>query len=283
MSRQITIVSLLCVAGLAPSFAANAQETAPQAAPAQPTPSTAPPPPTAADDAPIFAGTVEAQPVQPAPPAPPPPPPPGDDAYYAQHPHACAGGQCVQRCRYGRCWYERAPEPDDGRRHTGLLLRATTGWGYGPLVGTKRKVEEGSLALGVSFDAGAAVIENLIVRGRLRASALGFSDSDFGDDVLFTFGAIGAGIDYYFMPANIYLGATLSLVGASCSNDDDTLHSKAGFGVDLDLGKEWWLGNHWGVGLALRATLDQVGGANIERGGSLRSFHAGLQFSATYD
>jgi hypothetical protein len=85
------------------------------------------------------------------------------------------------------------------------------------------------------------------------------------------------------MPANIYLGVTLSLVGATRSHDDHALHSKAGGGVDLDLGKEWWLGNHWGVGLALRATLDQVGGANIEPDGSLRSFHVGLQFSATYD
>ena len=163
------------------------------------------------------------------------------------------------------------------------MLRATTGWGYGPITGTASKRQEGSLALGVAFDVGSAVIENLIVRGRLRASALGFSDGDFGDDVLFSFGAIGVGVDYYFMPSNIYLGATLSLVGASRSHDDHTLHSKAGFGVDLDVGKEWWFGNHWGVGLAVRATLDQVGGANIETGGSLRSFHVGLQFSATYD
>jgi hypothetical protein len=167
------------------------------------------------------------------------------------------------------------------------LLRVTTGWGFGRLGASKGGLHEPSFTLGFGVDVGAAVIENLIVRGRLRGAAGYYRESDFGDHVLFTFGGVGAGVDYYFMPVNLYIGGTLSIAGiARAQADEDKGHrSKAGVGIDLDVGKEWWVGRRWGLGLALRASYVDVGSANIlgDPAARLRAFHVGLQLSATFN
>jgi len=174
---------------------------------------------------------------------------------------------------------------DTGREHKGLLLRATTGWGFGRLGASKGDLHEPSFVLGFGVDVGAAVIENLIVRGRLRGAAGYYDDSDFGDQVLFTFGGIGAGVDYYIMPINVYVGGTLSVAGITREQEDSSHRSKAGIGIDLDVGKEWWIGRRWGLGIALRASYIDVASANILRDPSarLRSFHVGLHLSATFN
>ena len=143
---------------------------------------------------------------------------------------------------------------------------------------------ETSLVAGLAVDAGAAVIENLVVRARLRTGVTGFRESDFGDDVLFSYGAAGFGLDYYFMPVNVYVGATFSIAGVARTRDDEVNYSRAGIGIDLDVGKEWWLGANWGVGIAARASYVDVAAEHTVRGGGrLRSWHLGLQFSATYN
>ncbi len=63
--------------------------------------------------------------------------------------------------------------------------------------------------------------------------------------------AIGGGVTYYFMPANLYLSgslgfATLSLdVGHTQLGESDT-----GLAMDFTVGKEWWVGARWGLGVA---------------------------------
>lgn len=204
------------------------------------------------------------------------------------------GPHCRQRCRrneycteYGRC--EPVPQLDR-QEHRGLLLRATTGYGFGALSAPDAEVREGSLAIGLGLDIGSAVIENLIVRGRARGMVSYFSDNAFGSSVLYSFGTLGAGVDYYIMPINIYVGGTVSVAGVTRTDEDHVNRSKAGLGLDFDVGKEWWVGRRWGIGLALRVTYIDCAPANILRisgiepaNGRLRSVHVGLQFSATFN
>jgi hypothetical protein len=187
------------------------------------------------------------------------------------------------------------------RQHDGLLIRATSG-----LFSTGLRADSGSkhvsdlkdqtVTVNLTFDAGAAVTDNLIVRGRLDGNVGGFKDSPFGGDVGLLFGAIGAGVDYYFMPINLYVGGTLSIAGATVAElndlkkpkderDNHTRTSKAGVGIDLDVGKEWWVSGNWGLGAALRLRYLDMAPANVGLGrdGRLTSFQAGLQFSATYN
>lgn len=209
-----------------------------------------------------------------------------------QCPHGRCGPDCRQRCRrnefcseYNTC--ERIPERV-GQEHKGLALRVTSGYGFGSL--SASDVREGSLVVGLGVDVGGAVIENLIVRGRLRGAVSYYRDNPFGTNTLFSFGTAGAGIDYYFMPINIYLGGTLSVAGISRADEDNVNRSKAGIGLDLDAGKEWWISRRWGIGIALRATYIDVAPANLLKAAGikpfdsrLRSLHVGLQFSATFN
>jgi len=170
------------------------------------------------------------------------------------------------------------------------MLRATSGYGFGSLTASKAEKSEGSLVVGLGVDVGSAVIENLIVRGRLRGAVSYYRDNDFGANVLFSFGTLGLGVDYYFTPINIYVGGTVSVAGITRSDEDRANRSRAGLGLDLDVGKEWWISRRWAIGLALRATYIDVAPANILKvadfeitDGRLRSFHVGLQFSATFN
>jgi len=212
----------------------------------------------------------------------------------ARCPEGRCGPDCRQRCRrheycseYDTC--EPIPELE-GQEHKGLMLRATTGYGFGSLTATKADVREGSLVVGLGVDVGSAVIENLIVRGRLRGAVSYYRDNDFGANVLFSFGTLGIGVDYYFTPINIYVGGTVSVAGITRADEDRANRSKAGIGLDLDVGKEWWISRRWAIGIALRATYIDVAPANILRAADidpsdarLRSFHVGLQFSATFN
>lgn len=150
------------------------------------------------------------------------------------------------------------------------------------------------MAIGMGIDIGSAVVENLVLRGRIRGAVSYYRRGSFGDNVLFSFGTVGAGVDYYFMPINIYIGGTVSVAGVTRTDEDYVNRSKAGLGLDFDVGKEWWVGNRWGIGLALRATYIDVAPANIlvasgiypdaeEGHPRLRSVHVGLQFSATFN
>jgi hypothetical protein len=259
-----------------------------------PVPEAAPPASAAPSGEPVFAGEVSAPVVQS--PGPIPAPPPDRYAFPATRPvEACPPGRCGHDCQLrcrghrtclsdGSC--DKGPE-DLGQEHKGLLLRATTGWGFGRLSASQTSQHESSFVLGFGVDVGAAVVENLIVRGRVRGSAGYYRESDFGDEVLFTFGGVGAGVDYYFMPVNLYVGGTISVAGiARAQADEDKGHrSKAGVGLDLDVGKEWWVGKRWGLGLSLRASYVDVASANIVNNPSarLRAFHIGLQLSATFN
>jgi hypothetical protein len=170
------------------------------------------------------------------------------------------------------------------------MLRATSGYGFGTLSASGTGVREGSLVIGLGVDVGSAIVENVILRGRLRGAVSYYRDNDFGANVLFSFGTAGLGVDYYFTPINIYIGGTVSVAGISRADEDRSNRSRAGLGLDLDVGKEWWISRRWGIGIALRATYIDVAPGNILKAAELdpvdarlRSFHVGLQFSATFN
>ena len=121
------------------------------------------------------------------------------------------------------------------------------------------------------------------------------------------------GISYYFMPLNFYISPeyrfdgkaeTKSTVAESLSlrlNDHYKFGSGTGFG--LTLGKEWWVSENWGLGLAVfyyRDTFKAISrGVNVDgpafgSGSGItygakdiegRATHSvlGLTFSATYN
>ena len=96
---------------------------------------------------------------------------------------------------------------------------------------------------------------------------------------------IGPQYTHYFMPANAYVSLTPALTRMHSSSNGSSGDSNWGFGLRAGAGKEWWVSDHWGLGLAGHITFssnqDPVPGSNSSN--TLTSWAFGLTFSATYN
>jgi hypothetical protein len=175
-------------------------------------------------------------------------------------------------------------------RHLGFFLRLDGGVGYlsssTSLAGTSASMSGVAIPFGIAI--GGAVAENFIIAGDLWGIAavsptyeLGGQSASSGDSS-FSLGGIGINLTYYFMPHNIYLSVTPSLVGLSMSRSGISASSEAGFGAKVGLGKEWWVGDHWGLGIAGQFFF----GINDDTGTNpptWTTLGGGVAFSATFN
>ena len=53
----------------------------------------------------------------------------------------------------------------------------------------------------------------------------------------------------------LYLSLTPSAVLVGVTDSGVLASSKIGFGAKAGLGKEWWIADHWGIGLAAQVVL----------------------------
>jgi len=233
---------------------------------------------------------------------------------------ACAAGE---RCTAAaQCEREPAvvgptlypnPAPDDVpppdltiERHDGVMLRLTIGPAFGG--GTREVRNDRSRILGgdgkstfagggysFSFDFGGSPVDNLAIHGRISwidLPATKFErreiEIDDGHDNAADAAMIGIGATYYFMPVNLYVTAVVG-IGAVLLNvpaEDSDPHGGGGFVLNLDVGKEWWVGDQWGLGIAGRFWYSSgaaEGEAEDDFASADYSMTAGaLLFSATY-
>jgi hypothetical protein len=149
---------------------------------------------------------------------------------------------------------------------------------------------------GAQFDIslGGAVMPNLILFGQLggtatvdptftaRAGSNSTSASQEPGEVTAGISTVGGGMLYY-TPVGVYVsGAVLSTI-LQLETDGTRAESDAGLGVQARLGKEWWVSDEWGVGVAayyFRASVPAAGSAK-GKDWTIDSF--GLTFSATYN
>jgi hypothetical protein len=169
------------------------------------------------------------------------------------------------------------PASAQGREHDGFMLRLTAGLGFGgmstdqgpgePLSRAERvRGVEFSLtgvAGAFAFDVGGSPIHNLVIHGRfsflsLTSPTLSVNDQELGDidDASVSMLLFAPAVTYYFMPVNIYLTGAAGFALAGITYDDgDRRESGAtdlGWGINLDAGIEFWLGQAWAIGPALR-------------------------------
>jgi hypothetical protein len=287
----------------APTQVPGAPEAQPPAEGAAPAPegdapeADAPAEPAPEGDAP--AAPAEPVPAEPAPaaqPAPParqePPPPP----VYGQ-----LGREPEPEVQEGE-WDPWEHVSAGGRRHEGFFLRLSIGLGGGA-ISSKGHIErdfdetaESGLGLGTSIGIGGAVTDNLILYGDIFQTTV-FDPTlerdnreveprddpllgmDVGDDLRLA--GIGVGLVYYFMPINIYVAGSVGFGQAVFEdNGGDVAGSDIGFASNLMLGKEWWVGADWGLGLAGQfitvVTDDDILG-------DITGLGFNLMFSATYN
>lgn len=195
------------------------------------------------------------------------------------------------------CFIPAAPaHAGAARTHDGFFLRLSAGGGT---AGSKIEVSSADSTIGAaSVDlSGTAGDLNLAIGGMVQpnfavhATIFGWSVSDPDADVTLgslaasgtlngtaTMSAIGPGVTYYFMPVNIYVSGSLGL-GTFRLTGDVEGETKSGFAMDLTLGKEWWVGENWGLGLAGGFTYHSVPDKDVSENWSGTSF--ALRFSAT--
>jgi hypothetical protein len=173
--------------------------------------------------------------------------------------------------------------------HDGFFLRLEPGFGY-----QKASASEGgndasfSGAAGhLSVSIGGAPKENLIIAGNLFSTAAVDPKAEVNgverdtEDLTVGLAGIGPQLTWYFMPANVYVSGTLAMTRLTVDNDGEEGETEAGIGGRLAIGKEWWVSNQWGLGVAgyglFSSNEDKDGGPRW------RTWSAGVTFSATYN
>ncbi|MGZ6162844.1 MAG: hypothetical protein ACXWLS_05910 [Myxococcaceae bacterium] len=146
----------------------------------------------------------------------------------------------------------RHRDEEDGHRHVGGFFRMTLGGGYlstTPSPSGAAAFSSGAASL--SAAAGYAVAENWILAGDAWVSAA--PAGKLGRDWTLGLTAFGLNITHYLMPANVYLSfvPSVTVVTVSDKNSEVVRETQAGFGARFSVGKEWWVADHWGIGIAL--------------------------------
>jgi hypothetical protein len=181
------------------------------------------------------------------------------------------------------------------REHDGFFMRLSLGGGSGSASieggGSKLKLSGGAADMNLAF--GGMVSKNLALHGTmwgwgvqdpdadLTLAGLGSGSTSFNGFLAMS--AIGAGVTYYAMPANVYLSGSLGIGNLSGSDELDG-STDTGFALDATVGKEWWVGDNWGLGFAgdftyLSAPDKDLYGSSDNWG--VTGF--GIRFSATFN
>jgi hypothetical protein len=189
--------------------------------------------------------------------------------------------------------------------HDGFFMRLALGFGGGSVWGNQHvlpdveKVTLTGLGFGSELAVGGAITNNLMLNADLFQTSLFNpsvhkdgqhlgsasdlprlgSDLGVGEDV--TLAGFGIGVTYYFMPVNVYLAGSAG-IGQVVFEDfnGSRAGSDFGFAGNVMLGKEWWVGPDWGIGVAGQLIIIV---AHDETLGPLDGTVFNLMFSATYN
>jgi hypothetical protein len=175
-------------------------------------------------------------------------------------------------------------------QHDGFYLRLAGGFGYAQLTEEVMNLDIELSGFGGSsrIQIGGTVSENLILYGELGGVVVYNPDLKFAgetfdtDDTQMIVSDFGGGLTYYFMPTNIYLAFSALLSQATLEVDGDRSTSEIGFGLNAMAGKEWWVGDDWGIGATVYiyySTMSDEGCSDC----TINNFSVGVLFSATYN
>jgi hypothetical protein len=99
---------------------------------------------------------------------------------------------------------------------------------------------------------------NLIIFGNLFGMGLADPDTQVngsaygGVSGTTTLAGIGPGIAYYFQPVNVFISGTIAAMAFTATDSDgnNQIETNTGVGFQGMVGKEWWIADEWGLGVA---------------------------------
>ena len=173
------------------------------------------------------------------------------------------------------------------RTHDGFFLHLSAGAGTAnteiDVPGAKTKFDGSTGDLNIAV--GAVVAKNLAI----HATVFGWlvSDPDIEVDSLgsgtangdLDLTAYGAGLTYYFMPVNIYVSGSLGTGTLSFDSSFGESETDNGLVGELTVGKEWWLGGSWGMGVSGSFGFHSIPDGDVDENWSGNSF--ALRLSVT--
>lgn len=170
----------------------------------------------------------------------------------------------------------------------GFFLRLSAGGGStgSSLSVGAEKLEFSGSGGDLNIALGGIVASNLALHGTLYGWSASDPTSELnGVDLgkingTLTAAGLGIGLTYWFMPVNMYLSGTIGSGGLELDVSGG-LDGKSDRGLllDLTLGKEWWVGDKWGLGLAGGLMYHSFPDPDISENWTGTSFC--LRFSAT--
>ncbi len=168
----------------------------------------------------------------------------------------------------------------------GFFLRILAGSGYAQTeLGDPATMKYFGPCGGFNFAIGGVVSKNFSVHASLLswliagpAVETGESSTDLNGDL--TLSAVGIGMTYYIMPINIYFSPSVGVGRLILESGGVTGDTERGPVIDLTMGKEWWVGGSWGLGVA-----GMVGYHSVRESEEIdvdwRGYSIGIRFSAT--
>jgi len=182
-----------------------------------------------------------------------------------------------------------APRTDTVHRHLGGFIRPDLGFGYASMSASQNGTDAsiGGLAGTFGFAAGGALSENSILAFHLwdlvvTNPDVTINNSTFNNaNATLTIIALGPEYTAYFSN-NAYFSITPSLSRATLATSGNSADTNWGFGLRAAIGKEWWVGDHWGLGVVghISFSVNEDAGSNPP---TWSGWGATVAFSATYN
>jgi hypothetical protein len=91
----------------------------------------------------------------------------------------------------------------------------------------------------------------------------------------------GGGLTYYAMPVNIYLSGSIGAGSLTLELPGGDANSETGVMMDFTVGKEWWVGNRWGIGVAGALGLHSIPEKDVSENWTGADF--AIRFTATFN
>ena len=171
----------------------------------------------------------------------------------------------------------------------GFFLRSTLGGGYARTANEEQGDRIALKGLSGDFDVaiGGMVKKNFAIHATLGGWSLVDPTVEFnGQEAVITDAAmtvilIGGGFTYYLGPSNTYLTASVGASTLTFDFEGESHESGTGVAFEVGLGKEWWVGDRWGLGVSGTA-----GYHSVPTGDSAGHFNGpsfAVRFSATFN
>jgi hypothetical protein len=194
-----------------------------------------------------------------------------------------------------------AQDKEGFHEHDGFFLSLNGGVAFGPIVldatGTNFKKLEFSGPGGIGdFKIGGTIAKTVSLSFDVISRAITGPDIevdgtkvDSEEEVNASDVLMGLGVTYYFMPINILVSGTIGSSAFTLQDKGNNVKasSERGVGYQLKVGKEWWVGGNWGLGvsggISGSAADDKKDSANPAYSGKMSTGKIFVMFNTTYN